>query len=209
MKKQYTQVATLGAVENIFDSRLAEAPEVEGYEYGRTISVSDVPPSFFGKSIIEFQANLLSEPREITGPLFDDQVNANSWGIHPSDWDNVMRQLNSGQVSLRVNHGDLVEDIVGKVNSARRIGNAVFVTTEILDADVFRKLEAGYLKGSGFSIRGRANTQLCARCGKVMTEGKCEEHGKCASYVKNLKVSEISLVLKPAYGHLADQLVVN
>lgn len=192
-----------------FGSDITQHPSVEGIEFGRTIDISNAPSGFFATKSeheIEFQAGLVA-PVTVEGPLMDNTINTNDWGIDESDWDSVIQQLNSRKVSLRLNHADDIDKIVGRVNAAKRIGDTVHISTEVIDEPTYEKLRHGYLRGAGFSLRGTAQKLLCAKCRSELDGARrCPIHGKVPILIRGVRLREVSIVSEPAYKVCRDAL---
>ena len=193
MREQPTNFAPISA---------GDHPDIEGFSFGRTLNVSNVPENFIARRqnrTIEFQASFLNTPAMVSGPVLEyGEINKNNWAVDESDFPELLSQINSGQVSLRLDHADEVSKIIGLVKGGRRSGNTVFITAELGDGDTFEKLRRGYLAKCGFSLRGTAEDVLCAKCRRSTRPIKtctC----KMGEIIKGLKLKEISIVSAPAF----------
>jgi hypothetical protein len=129
------------------------------------------------------------------------EYNVNGWKIdeNPAELQNVIKQLNSGKIPFRVDHGQGVRDLLGNVRKAELDSDGqISVETDSDDENVNRilKRHSGSL---GLSLGLEADA-YCGQCG-TKTEAKlpCQECGSKLKILKNVKVKEVSLTSFPAW----------
>lgn len=138
---------------------------------------------------------------KVEGIALTDEINANNWQIDEADFDAIAEQIKRDKPTLRVDHGDRVCDVVGKVTDAYREKGKkeIKFKGEVFEQPLITRIL--YNTVSHVSIRGSAEDIVCSECGqrsRPFKSCKCEgSHDK----VKGTKIKEISFVVDPAYKH--------
>jgi len=110
----------------------------------------------------------------------------------------LVSQMNSGKVKIMTDHGNSVDNVVGKITKAWVQNNRIFYQGEVLDEEISTKIKRGYL--NKVSVHGIAKQMFCAQCLQP-TKDKfgCENHRDAGVVISGLTLSEVSLVVSPAY----------
>lgn len=132
--------------------------------------------------------------------------NKNRWGVDPAFLRKIAEQL-PGK-TLRINHGTLVTDVIGKITNAAPNEDKVIFEAEIIGSDqlttaIKEKIINGLL--DSVSIQIEPTEIVCSVCGKQTRKNdiivhNVRTHGEDAyEIVKDGEVKELSIVLDPAY----------
>jgi hypothetical protein len=148
---------------------------------------------------------MLPNPLQFGGVVCElGTMNKNAWAIDPREADRLISQMNSGRVTLRRDHSDSVDSIIGKIRKAERRGNTIRFLAEVADSDTAAKIRRQYIQS--VSLRMRAGSIVCARCNSKNVEHHSEGHYFCQEcradvpiVVSKLDLSEVSLVTDGAF----------
>jgi hypothetical protein len=146
----------------------------------------------------------------VLGVAVDDSVNANNWKVLTEDLDKIAEQLKGAQ--YRKNHGDSIDDIVGKVEDAWREEDKVFYKARVINKDVIEKILMGLAKND--SIQLMSDDIYCSSCydkakkdmmsfddARYPMLGMPHACGGLEFIVANPQVVELSIVATPAYAN--------
>jgi hypothetical protein len=143
---------------------------------------------------------------KIRGVAVDTTVNKNNWRVNEKLLDKVAQSL-IGK-TLRVNHGDKVSDVVGRIENAMREGNKVIFEGNIIGSDMIttsvkEKIMLGLLDSVSIGMEGFK--VICSVCGKETRRGGEIIHDVSLHEPPGYEdiidgdVKELSVVLDPAY----------
>ncbi len=143
---------------------------------------------------------------KVGGMIIDSSVNLNQWMVPKEELENIATQL-VGK-SIRKDHSDSVDSVIGKVEEAWVEDDKVFYTGEVADEHIIPKILLGYVHNN--SIQLAADSVYCARCleDNKMNYGEarinnieepCPRCGTSQLVVKPESVIELSFVATPAY----------
>jgi hypothetical protein len=137
----------------------------------------------------------------IEGVAIDSSVNSNKWQIPDEDLDYVTKGLENAQ--LRIDHGDSVLSVVGKVNSSKRDGKQVLFGAEVGDALLIEKILNNYV--NHVSIQVDSDNVECSKCGKPTRADGMLAHLCPGAWevIHKPSVRELSVVASPAYKDTA------
>ena len=125
----------------------------------------------------------------------DLEISKNGWGIEDSELEKFYNQFHSAQ--LRKNHGNTVDDIIGKVHVGKKEGGAVKFEAEVGDPAIADKISRGYI--DSVSIRATAKEVVCSACGKSARPIKACKCVDSHELIRGLKLKELSVVAEPAF----------
>jgi hypothetical protein len=143
---------------------------------------------------------------KIRGVAVDTTVNKNNWRVNEKLLDKVAQSL-IGK-TLRVNHGDRVSDVIGKIDNAMKEGNKVVFEGSIIGSDMIttsvkEKIMLGLLDSVSIGMEGFK--VVCSVCGKETRRGGEIIHDVFRHEPPGYEdiidgdVKELSVVLDPAY----------
>src|SRR5271157_223614 len=135
----------------------------------------------------------------IEGIAMDASVNRNKWQIPKEDFDFFVETLQGKQ--LRIDHGESVMNVVGKVPEAKNLGDSVWFHAELGDPIVIQKVLRNYV--THVSVQVDSDNVVCSSCGKPTRTDKLLVH-LCAGaweIVHKPVVRELSIVASPAYDN--------
>ena len=135
----------------------------------------------------------------LEGIAVTDEKNRNNWALDAKELDNVVAQFKTGKIQIRVNHGDRVEDVIGRVVDAEKVDNKVKFKGRITTAnkEILIPILAGDVDHA--SIQTDANKNVCSKCGKSrlpFPKCNCKDSHQIVS---DTKLKELSIVVNPAY----------
>jgi len=135
----------------------------------------------------------------IEGQAIDSSVNKNRWQVPDEDLDYFASTLQEAQV--RINHGEKVEAVKGKVTKTKRLGDVVFFEAEVSgDPVLLTQIEKKYLRM--VSPKVVSDEIVCSLCqGKTRDANMVMVH-LCAGaweIVHKPRCLELSIVAEGAY----------
>lgn len=133
----------------------------------------------------------------IEGVAVDTSVNKNKWQVPKEDLDFFTSTLQGKQ--LRIDHGESVLNVVGKVPEARNLGESVWFRAELGDLIVIQKVLRNYV--NHVSVQIDSDDVVCSQCGKPTRKDKLLVHLCIGAWeiVHKPVVRELSIVASPAY----------
>ncbi len=142
----------------------------------------------------------------IRGVAVDSSVNRNNWKISNTLLEKIVEDLK--KTTIRVNHGDSVTDVIGRILEASLEGDKVVFEGEIIGSDpttaaVKEKIMNGLLDSVSIGMDGFK--VVCSICGKETRAGNSKIHDPAEhdtpghEIILDGAVRELSVVLDPAY----------
>jgi len=178
-------------------------------------------------SLIEWKSKFISDDPTVNegitrmlikGILVDSSANKNNWKVEPEDFQKLAADFVN--IQLRMNHGEKVSDVLGRVLSTEvdqghveakndwDISNElphIHFCAEIAtkDNDIIVPLKLGFVDFVSPAID--ATEILCSTCRKKMVDKNIKTCGCKDSGVllKNMMAREVSMVVSPAYEKTA------
>ncbi|MCJ7633784.1 hypothetical protein MUP77_15535 [Candidatus Bathyarchaeota archaeon] len=157
---------------------------------------------FKGKRFLFEGSNWNASSGLVEGNLGDLlEYNVNNWRLGDSESiDQVVRQLNSGEIPFRIDHSKSVLSWVGTVKSAQRIGNTIKIEADCDDDGVNRVLEK-HSHQLGLSLGLESEDLLCGKChSKTDAKSPCSNCGSHKKDIFSPLVKETSICLEPAWN---------
>lgn len=174
-------------------------------------------------SLIKWQSKFVSDDPTVNdgitrmiikGILVDSSTNKNNWKVEPEDFQKIATDFVN--IQLRMNHGEKVSDVLGRVLSTevdqghKEAKNEWDISNELphihfcaevatKDNDIIVPLKLGFVDSVSPAID--ALEIYCSTCKKRMVDKNIKTCGCKDSGVllKNMSARELSLVVSPAY----------